>query len=97
MLLRSFAGITNGPLEWVYGEDKTVDIDAMLSKVPGEAWLRPTYEELIITDGSQSLDVLLDDVSDYATAIGLVQDVTMPNRGRAGSLAGKTRTAFVEP
>jgi len=99
LLQQNFAGITP-PLEWkfVAGEDQQLteipDINAMLDGVTEDQWIKPTQLELIVDGGPRSLDVLLDDVTDYQAALEVVQRMTSPSpadRERAGFLRGTMR------
>lgn len=91
LLVTSLRGITAYVLEWKEDENHNIDVDAMLRDLPPEQWIQPTYEELVVKDGSRSMETLLEDPTDYMAALKLVSDVTFPNRDRAGSLVGKLK------
>lgn len=93
LLLASFRGVTPEILPVVMTADGSdIDVDAMLTNAT--AWITPTFEELIITDGTRSLEVLLDDPADYLTAEGLATNEL--GGGQASGLRGKVKREFVE-
>lgn len=92
MLLQAFRGVTASvlPVQMTAGEAPEMDIDAMLAAA--DDWVRPTYEELIITDGSRSLETLLEDPADYLVAEDIATNETLG--GRSGAMRGKVRREF---
>lgn len=103
MLLASLRGITAEilPVQMTEvteeqakaGVQSDIDIDKMLGDVPETSWIRPTFEDLIIIDGPRSLDILLEDPSDYLVAESLAASETFG--GQTSALRGKIKREYV--
>lgn len=96
LLLSSLRGITKDVIPIQMTDDgKDVDIDKMLDGTPADAWLCPTFEQLI-TEGPLELDTLLEDPADYMTAEMIAGTETMGTGGQGSALRGKRKREFVE-
>ncbi|SRR6266542_3879536 len=100
ILLAAFRAVTADVLPLLLCKDDEgndipgdFDVDAMLGTVPDSGWIKPTFEELIILDGSRSLETLLDDPSDYLVASHVATSETLGG-GQAGAFRGKVRREY---